>query len=297
MRRTAVLLALLPVLGLAELGLSQYLARRAPEPEAYARLAPRLLALKQPGMPVVVAPEWAEPLLRAAAPAAFPIGELTRAEDSSFAQFLEVGLLGQSAPELSAFPIVRSERVGSFTLNVRQNPHPELTVYDFVTAVDAGEVEVFDDDEGQLTPCPRSKAVASTGGLHGHVTYPRQRYDCGRGYFVAVSLIEDERYRPHRCVLAHLRPQGQVLLRFNGAPASSKLRGFAGFSYFLERDEQVSGAELSVSSAGRELGRHRVVGARGWQHFDLGAARNSVEVLVRRSSNSENDVCFALEAR
>src|SRR6185503_441186 len=168
MRRLSVLLALVPVLGLAELGLHQYLARRAPEPDAYARLAPKLLALKQPGMPVVVAPAWAEPLLRAAAPAAFPIGELTRADDSGFAQFLEVALLGQSAPELAAFPIVRSERVGAFTLYVRQNPQVEPTLYDFVTAVDAGEVEVFDDYEGQLTPCARSKATAATGGLHGH---------------------------------------------------------------------------------------------------------------------------------
>src|SRR4051812_8170174 len=98
MLRVSRLLALVPLLGLAELGLHQYFAGRAPAFQDYARLAPVLLELKRAGTPVVVAPSWAEPLVRQAAPAAFPIGELTRADDRGFASFLEVSLLGQSAP-------------------------------------------------------------------------------------------------------------------------------------------------------------------------------------------------------
>src|SRR6187431_23687 len=97
MRRWSLLLGVVPLLGLAELALHGYFARRAPGFDDYAALAPRLLELKRPGMPVVVAPAWAEPLLRQAAPAAFPLAELARPDDSGFASFLEVSLLGAAS--------------------------------------------------------------------------------------------------------------------------------------------------------------------------------------------------------
>src|SRR6187455_3423057 len=100
-----LLLGLIPLLGLAELGLHQYFAVRAPQVEDYVALAPQLLKLKQSGVPVVVAPAWAEPLVRQAAPPAFPAVELTRPDDSAFASVLEVSLLGASAPELEGFAV------------------------------------------------------------------------------------------------------------------------------------------------------------------------------------------------
>src|SRR5882672_7934599 len=145
MPRLSRFLGLLPLLGLAELGLHQYFARRAPDFQDYAKLAPALLKLKQPGVPVVVAPAWAEPLVRQAAPAAFPLAELTRPDDSGFAGFLEVSLLGQSAPELAGFPVRQTQALGPFRVSLRRNPTPDPIAFDFVTAVDAGEVEVFVD--------------------------------------------------------------------------------------------------------------------------------------------------------
>src|SRR5690348_13000767 len=59
-RRLTLLLGLVPIVGVAELALHQYFAARAPGFDAYAALAPELKKLKQPGMPVVVAPRWAE---------------------------------------------------------------------------------------------------------------------------------------------------------------------------------------------------------------------------------------------
>ncbi len=300
MRSLSLLFGLIPVLGLAELGLQVYFARRAPDFDDYGALAPKLIALKQLGVPVVVAPAWAEPLVRQAAPAAFPLGEQTRADDSGFATFLEVSLLGQSAPELAGFLVQRTERVGKFQLSLRQNPEPEPVSFDFVTAVDRGEVEIFTDLDGQRQPCrltPRARTL--TGGLHGHVAYPPQRYDCAGGRLVGVTLIEDAAYRPHRCVMTQLPADGSVVLRFSSVPASKSLVGFAGFSYFLERDDPTKAVELDVSEAGQALGRYRAAGAQGWARFELqrGAMPGSVEVNVRRLEPKNSDFCFALEAR
>lgn len=300
MRRLSYLLGLVPLLGLAELGLHQYLAARPPEFADYAALAPQLLKLKQTGVPVVVAPAWAEPLVRQAAAPAFPAAELTRPDNSAFAGFLEVSLLGAHAPELADFALTKSQRVGKFELSWRQNPKPEPVRFDFVSAVDLGEVEIFAELDGQRRPCavtPRSRT--STGGLHGHVAYPRTRHECPGGRIVAVTLIEDQAYRPHRCVLTQLPDNGRIVLRFSSAPATARLVGFTGFSYFLERDKPSEEAELDVSEVGQPLGQQRAAGADGWSRFELPrtGSPGAIEVSVRRLAHTAGDFCFALEAR
>jgi hypothetical protein len=300
MRFLSLLLGLVPLVGLAELGLHQFFATRAPQQSDYAALGPELIKLKQTGVPVVVAPHWAEPLVRQAAPPAFPAAELTRPDDTAFPAFLEVSLLGQSAPELAGFMLERTQNIGKFRLSWRRNPRPTPVLFDFVSAVDLGEVEVFTELEGERRPCPRGvRTRTATGGLHGHVAYPRQRFDCSSSRLVAVTLIDDQQYRSRRCVLTQLPESGSVVLRFNSVPASKRLVGFTGFSYFLERDVENAQVELSVSELGQALGQKRAAGAEGWSRFELArsAAPGSVEVSVRRLASESRDFCFALEAR
>jgi len=299
MHSLSLLLGLVPLLGLAELGMHQFFATRAPKLEDYAALAPELLKLKQTGVPVVVAPAWAEPLVRQAAPPAFPAAELTRPDNSAFAGILEISLLGEHAPELQGFKVDRSQRVGKFQLSWWRNPHPQPVLFDFVSAVDLGEVEVFTELDGQRRPCPRGvRARTATGGLHGHVAYPRQRFECSGNRLVAVTLVDDQGYRPRRCVLTQLPESGSVVLRFTAVPPSKQLVGFTGFSYFLERDVENAQVELSVSDGGQPLGQERANGAKGWARFELKrSAPGSVEVTVRRLASESRDFCFALEAR
>lgn len=299
MRRAFPLLGLVPLLGLAELGAHQYFAGRAPDAAAYAELGRELTKLKRPGVPVVVAPAWAEPLVRAAAPAAFPIGELTRADDSAFPELLEVSLLGARAPERASFSRQAPRVVGEFELSVLANPKPEPVAFDFVTAVDVGQVEVFSELAGVRAPCRLAEdARVETGGLHGHVTYPARRFQCTSERFVAVSLVEGSDYRAHRCILARLPSSTRVVLRFNGVPSARRLVGFAGYSWFLERDAERPQAELTVRTDERELGRRRVAGADGWSRFELpGSEGGTVEVALERQAASQSDLCFALEAR
>lgn len=299
MRRALPLLGLVPLLGLGELGAHQYFASRAPGPEQYAALGRELTKLKRPGVPVVVAPAWAEPLVRAAAPAAFPLGELTRADDSAFAELLEVSLLGARAPELSEFPRDAPRAVGAFSLTTVKNPRPEPASFDFVTAVDVGQVEVFLDHDGVRVPCPLvSDARLATGGLHGHAAYPERRLQCSSDRFVAVSLVEDAQYRPHRCILARTPSSGRLVLRFTGVPRAARLLAFGGFAYFLERDVIEPQVELTVSDERAPLGARKLAGADGWARWPLaGTAGGAVEISVQRLAASQSDLCFALEAR
>jgi hypothetical protein len=293
------MLGVVPLLGLAELGLHLYFSRRAPDFDQYAALAPELLKLKKPGMPVVVSPSWAEPLVRQAAPAAFPLAELTRADDTRFAHFLEVSLLGARAPELGELPVREQRQLGAFTLLVRSNHRFEEARFDFVTAVENGEVEVYSDVSGRRSNCPSADVRrATTGGLHGPVARPQRRFECAQGRLVAVTIIEDERYRPRRCVLVDPPATGRTVLRFGSVPTSRRLLGFAGFSYFLGRDFTGEAAELRISDGDRELGGHGANPSRGWQRFELirGPAQGAVEISVARATPEPTDFCFSLEA-
>jgi hypothetical protein len=299
MRRLSSLLGLVPVLGLLELALHQHFAHSAPQADDYAALAPALLKLKPPGVPVVVAPAWAEPLLRQAAPEAFPLTELARADDRAFAAFLEVSLLGQAAPELRDFPIRQTHQVGAFRISLRENPAPEPTRFDFVSAVERGEVEVFTQLGDQRLPCEAvQKARPETGGLHGHVTYPERRHECGGGRFVGVTLIDDQEFRPRRCIMAQAPDSGSTVLRFGAVPASSRLVGYVGASHFLERDAANPQLELSVTEGGRALVSRWTNGASGWTRFEATrVATGAVEVQLRRLERPSGDFCFSLEAR
>jgi hypothetical protein len=297
--RFASLLRLVPLLGVLELALHQYFATRSPTFDDYAELGRRLLQVKPPGTPVVVAPAWAEPLVRQAAPGAFPIAELARADDASFASFLEVSVLGQNAPELAPYPIQKRWSLGSFELALHQNLRHERVLFDFVSALEDGRVDVFERDDVVHGACRLvSHAHVAAGGLHGHVAYPKERYECPSGGFVAAGLIEDEHYRPRRCLLARLLGAG-LTMRFASVPATHRLVGFAGFSYFLERDVTTPEVQIDVRRRGAPLGSHRVVGARGWTRFELAgfSEPEDLEVSLHELTSAHSEPCFALEAR
>jgi hypothetical protein len=298
-RPVSLLLALVPLLGLTELGLHSYFARRAPGCEQSAALGPQLEKLKQPGVPVVVAPSWAEPLVRQAAPKAFPVAELTRPDDSGFRQFIEVSLLGAQSEALAAFAVKSEEQVGPFKLSLRDNPHATPPEFDFVTAVEVGQVEVFTQRGQERSLCERvERSRPATGGLHGPVTRPRQRHECG-GSIVGVTLIEDERYRPHRCILVEPTDDGDVVLRFSSVPKSDVLFGYTGFSYFRARDFTGTSVELRFTDGAEALGERQVVSNGTWNGLSVkrAAAQGAVEVAVKRRSPEPADFCFALEAR
>lgn len=117
---------------------------------------------------------------------------------------------------------------------------------------------------------------------------------------MGVTVIEDQSYRPRRCVLVDPVARGQIVLRFNAVPLTKRLVGFAGFSYFLHRDVAGKQVQLSVREGERELGQHGAEPAAGWARFELArsdVAGAAIEIQVERLSPEPGDFCFALEAR
>lgn len=265
-----------------------------------------MLADKRAGEPIVVAPEWAEPLAREAfGDAAFPLAELARADDASVPAVLEVSVLGARYAPARNFRVVSEEQHGRLTLRRLQNPAPVRARFRCVDHVNPSELVVTLVRGGTETPCPFTEHARPTaGGLHGPVAAPAARFACPgpEPTFVAVTVIDDQSYAPRRCIWAAPPPGGVLRLAFGAVPFGSALRGFGGLSYFLFRDSDAPPVTLAAASRGTSLGSYTHHDASGWNGFtlptpSLAGQSASLELSVSAPDDaSDRHFCFALEA-
>jgi hypothetical protein len=295
---------LVPFLGLVELGAHVYFANRAPDLGQWQALAEEVEKLKQPGDLVVTAPAWAEPVARAAfGDDLLPIRDLGRADNRSYRYAVEVGTLGERAPELSGWRELERRESGKFTLRRLENPAPVEVKFRFVDHVRPPRLVVSEGDDQERELCRfNPRAPVLTGGLHGHVTFPRERFVCsgGTAYFVGVTIIDDQEYLPRRCIFAHPTIGGSLRLTFADVPLGKVIRGYAGLSYFLARDGLGTPVEIRVFAGDRELGRHEHHDEWGFREFEFSTGEfagttQNVDFEIRSELPSQRDFCFTAE--
>lgn len=295
----------IPLLGLSELGAHVWFSRCAPRVEEWRALAPLVLEQKRPGEPIVVAPEWAEPLARHAfGDGAFPLEEAARPDASGFSRMLEISILGARAEETRGFRVVSERQSGRFLLRVLENPAPVRARYRFLEHVTPEELEVALVDGDQSAPCPyEPEARVIAGGLHGEVTFPRERFVCpgGAAAFVGITVIDDQNYRGRRCLWARPPEAGFLRLRFSNVPLGRTVRGFAGLSYFLFRDGVGRPIALRARANGELIGGYEHRDEWGWHGFTLAAGSHSgrteaVEFEIQAERAPARDFCFFAES-
>jgi hypothetical protein len=296
---------LVPAVGLFELGAQAWVSGRAPGIDEWRAVAPAVASLKRAGEPLVVAPEWAEPIARHAfGDAAFPVAELARSDLGGSRRVLEVSLLGVRSEEARGFRVLSERRSGPFALRVLENPQPRNAVYRLLEHVRPEELEAAIVANGTERPCTYTTAARIvTGGLHGEVTFPRERFVCGAedAAFVGITIIDDQRYRPRRCLWAKPPREGVLRLRFSGVPTGGALTGFAGLSYFLFRDGGREPIRLSARLGERAFGSYVHRDEWGWHAFRLSGEPDAagttapLELTVQSEHAEGRDFCFALE--
>jgi hypothetical protein len=304
MSRIRYLWFLVPALAVGELVAHGAFARRAPRVEEWRELSEPVRRLKRPNDLLVVAPLWAEPVARhALGDAPFPLDQVARADASSFARALEISAVGARAEETRSWAVVAEERAGRFTLRVLENPAPVMPRYRFIDHVRPETLEVAVVASEQEAPCAfTARAPVSAGGLHGHATFPRERFRCpgGEASFVGVTVIDDEKYLPRRCIWAHPPDRGELRLRFRGVPLGARIRGWAGLSYFLFRDGVGDPVTIGFHAQGRSFGEHRHRDEWGFRAFTLptpgvSGTTADVEISVRAENAANRHFCFVAE--
>jgi hypothetical protein len=295
----------LPLLALLELGGHFYFARRAPRLEAWRDVRQVLVELKKPGYLVVIAPSWAEPVARHAfGEALMPLEDVARPDETRYLGAVQVSILGQTAPELSSWRVEDERQTDRFFFSVLRNPAPAKIRVDFVEAF-APERVTVNDRAARVEPCHWfAQAPVSTGGLHGPVAFPSRRFVCrgGEHRFVGVTIIDDEKYRPRRCIWAAPPARGELSVTFASVPLGRVIRGYAGLSYFLFRDGRLPPVELAVRVGGEEIGRYVHHEERGWHGFEIPLGKyagslQDVEFRVRSEQAEQRHFCFHADSR
>lgn len=304
MLRRRLLWLVLPAAALAELGAHHYFSQSAPTASQWRDLPAAVDALRRPGDLIVVAPPWAEPLARQVlGEQRMPLADLGRMDGAGYAGALEVGLLGERAKEVRHFTQLAVERSGPFLIRRLQNPAPLLALYRFLDNARAPSLRVSELRGDSEQSCLFTRqARSSAGGLGGHATYPRERFRCSGGerFLVGVTVMDDQHYRPKRCLLAHPPDEGALRLEFADVPFGKRIRGGAAFTHLLARDDHGAAVQLSVHVAGRSLPAQAFRPERGFQPFDFVMPPNlpasgSVRFEVRSASLPARELCFSAE--
>ncbi len=297
-------MAALPLVGVVELLADQYFATRAPSFRQYARLAEPVARLRQAGDLVVVAPRWAEPLARSAlGDEVMPLSDIARPDLSGYGTAVEVSVLGQRDPELAGWRELRRETRGGFVIRKLENPAPAPTVLDFVEALSPARAEVWIPGP---TRCPwRANAPVLAGGLGGHPTFPRQRFQCrGSGFFnVGVTVIADQDFRARRCLWAHPPRRGELVIRYRDVALGDAIVGHGGLYWIVERERRGAPIELRIRVNGDEVGRTTHRDGDGWSAFEMQLGDHarttgaSVEFAVSSSDHRHRHFCFEARTR
>ena len=305
MKLARAALLCVPALGVLELGLHLYFARRAPAFDAWASVKPAVSELKRDGDLVVIAPGWSDPLARAAlGDELMPIRDVARPDTSRYEGAVEVSILGQHDAEIGGWREESRRDVGQFLVRRLANPAPARVVFDFTDHAHPPIADVRG-TEPEVACIWNANARIEAGGLGGHPTFPPQRFECPGGVFfnVGVTVIADQDFRPRRCLWSHPLPRGEIVTRFTGVPLGAVIRGHGGMYWIIERERKGAPITLAVRVDGDTVGETTHRDGDGWSAFEFplgahaGAAVADVEFAVRTPNYAHRHFCFEADTR
>jgi hypothetical protein len=290
--------AVVPAVGLVELFAHVAQTRPAASDADWNAARDFVASQAKPEDLVAFAPKWVDPLGRMH----FGSGLATlsregRPDDSRFVRAFEVSLKGGHLAELADWRRSDVHAFGGVTVTTWENPSPAHVVEDLVSMVDPHRMRVSRGD-GE---CTYQRAGTQSGGLGYGEGVPSERFVCPGGGFVAVSVVADLDYVPHRCIYAPPNGGVPVHIRFLDVHFGTTLHGHHAIYVEAERDKRGAPVRLTLRTAGGELGTVEHRDGDGWKPLELDTASlagQTGELDVEVSSSGDRRMyCFEADAR
>jgi hypothetical protein len=260
--------ALVPLLGLWELGAHVYQTHDVVPVNDWHSAHAAVEAAWKPGDLVVFAPDWADPLGREYfGDKLAGIPDEARPDDTRFPRAFEVSIRGAHDPELAGWKKVATEKTGAVTITTLENPSPVKLLDDLVAHASPEGMHVTQGN----AECRWVHGPTTAGNLGAGPATPGERFMCPSGGIIGVSLIHDLGDRARRCFFAPTTGGrgAPMQIRFENVAFGNALHGHVGLAQFNERDRTGPPVTLTWRASDRILGKITHVDGDGWKGFEL----------------------------
>lgn len=256
------------VLAAIEVGGHFVLQSRVVPDADWERAAARVRQDHRPGDLIVVAPSWADPLLRR------ELGDLISLEDagrSDLAQYRRLWALsirGHRPAEAPDAPAEIVEQFGRVLVLRWPLTHDAEVLYDFTEHVEDAAVTLRRGDAD--VPCRWSVTRPRAGGLGGGAAAPAARHDCDPRrpwLYVAATIQDDLELRPRYCVYQHPAGTEPIRATFSDVPLGDELVLYGDIYYEHERDLEHGPVVVTVEIDGETAGQMTHRDGDGWKRM------------------------------
>ncbi len=257
---------------------------------------------KQPGDLILVAPDWADPLLRLHLGDEIPIAAAGRADFAPFERVWEVSIRGHWHRGLNprdAEPLPLHE-FGEVSVRLH-DIGPSPIVANLIDALPQAEVRIGE------RACRWQSRRAEGGGLGRGALWPKDRFHCGPQpwLFVGETVLEDLDLQPRRCVWQHPASGEPVRTTLRNVPLGERIVLHAGLYYVHERPLTGGTVEVEVELDGESIGTMVHRDGDGWKRLEVSTetrargdrARGDVTIEVRADQPDMRTLCWAASTR
>lgn len=299
--RHALLLVL--AVPLIEMGAQLYIRAQRVEPADWARAARYVEAQLRARDAVVVAPAWADPLLRHELGHRIGLDTAARSDLVGYRRLWALTARGQMPAEAPNTAPGHRAQLGPVTVLRWELPTTPAVRYRFLDHVAQAEVTLG--RRGRRAR--RCRFVDSRrpfgGGLGAGPLRPRARHVCDPRrpwLWVGVTTMEDLELKPRRCVWQHPAEGEPVTTTFREVPLGDRIVLYGGIYYEHERHRAHGPVHAVVRVNGEEVGRliHRDGDGFARAEMDTrnlrarGPATRSVSVEVRAPRAHLRSFCW-----
>jgi hypothetical protein len=291
--------ALVPALGLIELGAHAVQTRSAVRDADWNAARDFVAAQAKPEDLVAFAPRWVDPVGREKFGARLATVEREAPADvTRFPRAFEVSIRGAHVPALADWRRSDQRRFGAVTVSTLDNPAPAHVLDDLVSMVDAQHLRVFRGD----SECSYGHSSPQSGSLGFGPGVPADRFGCPGGGFVAVSVVADLDYYPHRCIYAPPPGGAPLRLRFQGVRFGRTLHGHHGLYVEAERERRGAPVTATFRAGETTIGTAIHRDGESWKSFEFDTAdregtTGELVVEISAPSGDRRMYCFEADTR
>jgi hypothetical protein len=270
---------------------------RVPSPRDWQDAARFVRAQLQPGDLITSAPSWTDPLLREVLGDRIDLAMTGRSDSSAYDRVWSLSIRGAHPPELGGRTIDLTRSFGKVTVE-RAKLAPSNVVFDLVRALPAADVSVGVGDRERA--CRLGTFPPGRGGGLGLGALPtRERFECGRGLWVAQVVLEDLHLQPRYCVRQPPAPGGITRVRIPNVPLANRFVFYGGLYYEDERMRERPDVHVRVLANDHQLLAMTHHDGDGWKKLEAPTPAGNADLTIEVTSPTpdKRTLCWSATTR